>query len=167
MPVRRTLALALVLLLPLALANHTPPGLNVEDGGDMKCDKERGAGVAATQTLPILRTTDWGHLEVYAEGTAPAGLRCEFAVKVTGYSLPGGMNPQGGLANTFSVPCVASGSTCVASGHTDWWVTFVDPVNGVFTPEIDVTFDLVVNGVPVASGVVRIGEPSVPRVTLP
>ncbi|HWH08021.1 MAG TPA: hypothetical protein VNX21_02405 [Candidatus Thermoplasmatota archaeon] len=163
---RRAIALGLVLLLPAALANHTPPGNDTVDGGKMWCDKDVG-GTANSQTLPILRTTDNGHLVIEATGSAARGLRCEFAVKITHYTLPGGSNPQGGILNVASTPCWASGSTCTAVGETDWWVTFVDPVNGVFTPEIDVHFTLVVNGVPVDNGVVRIVEPSLPLVRLP
>lgn len=160
----RVIAIALLLVAPVALANHTPPGHDSVDGGKMWCDGRAG-GVATVQTLPILRLTDNGHLTIKAAGSAPAGVRCEFAVKVTGYALPGGVNPQGGILNVASTPCFASGSTCTAQADLDWWVTFVGV--GIYTPEIDVNFDLVVNGSPVASGQVRIVEPSLPAVSLP
>lgn len=155
------LAVAFALFVPFALAHHTPPASDKVDGGEMRCEGDRSSGAAVDSTLPLLRTTDNGHLVVLATGHGPLGARCEFAVVITGYSLPGGVNPQGGLANVASVPCFAGGS-CQASASADWWVTFTDPVNGVFTPEIDVHFDLLVNGVVVDSGVVRIVEPSVP-----
>jgi hypothetical protein len=43
-------------------------------------------------------------------------------------------------------------------------------MNAIFTPEIDIFFDLVVNGFVVDSGMVRIVEPSLPSLltqTLP
>lgn len=164
MMARSALVLGIVLLLPMALAKHTPPSSESVDGGKMWCDRGPG-GVATTQTLPILRTTDNGHLKLSAAGSAAAGVRCEFAVKITGYSLPGGSNPQGGIQNVVSTPCL--GGTCTATAEADWWVTFADPLNGVFTPEIDISFTLLVNGVGVANGQVRIVEPSLPIVSLP
>lgn len=165
MMARSALVLSVLLVLPVALANHTPPGNDSVDGGKMWCERDHG-GVATSQTLPLLRTTDNGHLKISAVGTGSKERPCEFAVKIVGYSLPGGVNPQGGLNNVASTPCLAGGS-CTATAEADWWVTFVDPINGIFTPEIDVHFVLLVNGNPVASGDVRLVEPSVPRVSLP
>lgn len=160
--------LSLALVAPLALAGHTPPSLDKVDGGDVRCEgKEgaiRGSGVAQDSTLPILRTTDNGHLIIYADASSsiPREMKCLFEVKITGHSLFG-VNPQGGLNAVTSTPCSLSGAaTCTAWAEADWWVTFVDPVNGIFTSEIDVHFDLLVNGAVVDSGTVRIVEPSVP-----
>lgn len=161
-----TTLLSILLLAPLALANHTPPGNDTVDGGDMKCDGRRGSGVATTTLLPIIRTTDNGHLKIYADAvgavSADGTPMCKFEVVITGYTLPYGVNPTGGLNNIVSSPC--AGGACTPTAEADWWVTFMDPINNIYTPEIDVLFDLKVNGATVASGMVRIGDPSVPAV---
>lgn len=169
----RTLLFTLVaasLVAPFALANHTAPSLDKVEGGKMACEESddgrmKRTGAAIDQTLPLLRTTDNGHLVIWANGTAktPKEVRCNFEVRITGFSL-GGLNPQGGILNTVSFPCAASGgATCTASAETDWWVVFVDPTVPTHTREITVHFDLVVDGLVVDSGDVRIVEPSVPK----
>ena len=167
----RFLALALLaaaLAAPAVLANHTAPANDTVSGGHLACKGEGGRffvnGTATDQTLPLLRTTDNGHLTITGAASASVSResKCLFEVRITGFSLVG-VNPQGGLANVVSTPCSVVGSgTCTPTAEADWWVTFVDPLNNVYTAEIDVHFDLAVNGVVVDSGTVRIVEPSVP-----
>lgn len=158
-------SLAIALLLPAAIGMHTPPALDKLDAGKMGCRGKEAYGVATDSALPILRVTDNGHVILNASAEGPKDARCEFKVVITGYATPGGVNPQGGLANVVSTPCYALGS-CWAIAEADWWVTFADPVNGIYTPQIDIFFDLVVNGVVVDSGVVHIADPSAPRLAL-
>lgn len=160
--------LAAALVAPLALAGHTPPAFDKVDGGDVRCDMREkrlfGSGAAQDSTLPLLRTTDNGHLVIYADAASnvPRDVKCLFEVVITGHTLIG-PNPQGGLNGVTSTPCSLAGvATCTAWAEADWWVTFVDPLTGIVTSEIDVHFDLLVNGAVVDSGTVRIVEPSVP-----
>lgn len=162
---RLALTVALLLAAPLAFGHHTPPGADVVNAGTMHCgtgsDGTFGvSGTANSTVLPILRTTDNGNLQLVATGTADPGLRCKFEVVIKSFTLHG-VNPMGGLSNVVSSPC-AAGASCTATAAADWWLNFVGPNPTSVTHQIDVHFDLRVNGFVVGSGTVSIIEPSLP-----
>lgn len=175
MTMRRMLPALLLaaLVAPAALAHHTAPGYDAVYAGDMKCtlDERTGrvmvAGVAQDTVLPILRTTDNGHLHLDATGFTSKGVDCKFEVVITGFTVTG-INPQGGITSVTNAPCGASnGASCIATADADWWVNFVGPDPTSYTPQIDILFELRVNGIPVDNGFVRIVEPSLPALPLP
>jgi hypothetical protein len=108
----------------MAPAGRTAPTVDKVGGGRMSRGYDALGGGAVDEPLPLPRTTDNGHLIVYATPSAPEGARCGLAVESAGHTLAGGVNPQGGLLTVAGTPSVAG-----ARAGTDRWVTSVDPVS--------------------------------------
>lgn len=152
----------LLTLTPLGSAHHSGSTEVIDPAGEMACEGQHW-GLGDAYEHNVLTGDEQGHVQLVVSGIAFTNddEPCTFDIEIKGFACIGGdPNAQCDVFVAKDNPCTTT-TACKADLTFEWDRCFI--LSGCFpltwTLQIEVYYDLVVNGVVVDSDVVYITDP--------